>query len=152
MSDSLATAADHALDAALAASGARDPREFYRERLRELKRLDSTKYQAAVGYYSETLLPSVASGEAEPLAAWTEYGRRLAEALAPGHTVAIDRTGRSRPFEAASRDQLILHLPDEKGARAILVGLPVELTQAQRATYDVLVSGKQRLAGEAGAA
>ena len=38
---------------------------------------------------------------------------------------------------------LILHLP-EKG-RALLVALPPSLSSAQRATYDVLVAGKQKL-------
>jgi hypothetical protein len=148
MSDELARAADRALEAALAESGARDPREFYRERLRELKRDRPAEYDKAVTYYSETLLPTVAAGEGDPLAAWTEYGRRLAEALTPGRTVAVDRTGRARPFERADREQLVLHLPTENGARALLVGLPATLSAAQRAAYDVLVTGKQR--GSAG--
>jgi hypothetical protein len=145
MSESLAAAADKALEAALAESGARDPREFYRERLRELKQLKPAEYQTAVAYYTETLLPEVAKGEGDPLAAWTEYGRRLAEALTSGRTVAIDRSGRAGPFERADREQLVLHLPDDSSARALLVGLPPSLSAAQRATYDVLVAGKQRL-------
>jgi len=143
MSDEIATAADRALEAALAASGARDPREFYRERLRELKRARPEEYQTAVAYYTDTLLPTVAEGKAEPLVAWTEYGRRLAQALTPGNTVAIDPTGRSHPFDGGGPEELILHLPYEKGAPALLVGLPPELSPAQRATYDVLVSGKR---------
>jgi hypothetical protein len=150
MIDSLAAAADAALEAALQASGARDPREFYRERLRELKRLRPHEYDSAAAYYTETLIPQVARGEREPLEAWTEYGRRLAVALAPGRTVGIDETGSARPWEGGL-DRLVLHLPDENGARALLVGLPPQLSDAQRATYDVLVAGKQRFgAGEAG--
>lgn len=144
MTDSLTAEADRALEAALAASGARDPREFYRERLRELKRASADAYQTAVAYYTETLLPEVAGGERDPLEAWTEYGRRLAAALAPGRTVGIDETGRAHPWERYEPDRLVLHLPDEKGARALLVGLPPSLSDAQRATYDVLVAGKQR--------
>jgi hypothetical protein len=144
MTDSLAAAAEDALEAALAASGARDPREFYRERLRELKRLRPQEYQSAVSYYTDTLIPQVAGGERDPLEAWTEYGRRLAVALAPGRTVGIDPTGRAHAWEGKQHDQLVLHLPDEKGARALLVGLPPTLSDAQRATYDVLVAGKQR--------
>jgi hypothetical protein len=148
MSESLASTAERVLEAALAESGGRDPRDFYRERLREIKRLRPEDYQRAVSYYSETLLPEVAGGKREPLAAWTEYGRRLAEALAPGRTVSIDASGRAHTYETAAPDRLILHLPDDKGAKALLVALPSALTREQRATYDVLVSGKQRPSGE----
>jgi len=146
MSDDLTPAADQALEAVLAETGARDPREFYRERLRELKRADASAYEREVTYYRETLIPSVARGEGDPLAAWTEYGRRLAQALAPGRTVGIDETGQAHAYEGPTPGRLILHLPEENGARALLVGLPPELSTAQRATYNVLVEGKQRLA------
>jgi len=146
MSEDLTARADTRLEAALAEAGARDPREFYRERLRDLKQSNPEGYTQAVAYYRDTLIPAVASGDGDPLAAWTEYGRRLAEALTPGRTVAIDVTGRAHSYQSpAPRDRLVLHLPEAKGSRALLVGLPAELTPAQRATYDVLVSGKQRL-------
>jgi hypothetical protein len=147
--DTVAAAAEQALEAALAESGARDPREFYRERLRELKRLRPDEYQTAVTYSTQTLLPEVAERRRDALAAWTEYGRRLAEALAPGRTVAIDETGRARPCDSSASVGLILHVPHDGGARALLVALPRTLSPAQRATYDVLVSGKQRLSSEA---
>jgi len=145
MSDDLTAAADAALEAALAEAGARDPREFYRERLRELKRESPGEYESAVSYYRDTLIPGVADGSADPLDAWMEYGRRLAVALAPGRTVSIDATGLAHTYEAPKRDRLVLHLPKENGARALLVGLPPELSAAQRATYRVLVEGRQRL-------
>ena len=145
MSDDLTARADKRLEEALAREGARDPREFYRERLKDLKAANPEGYARAVTYYREQLLPQVADGGVEPLSAWTEYGRHLAEALAPGRTVSVDGTGRSFPYEApAPRDVLVLHFPDGKSTRAILVGLPAELASAQRATYDVLVSGKQK--------
>lgn len=147
MSDDLTPAADRALEAALEAAGARDPREFYRERLRELKRERPGEYESAVAYYRDTLIPEVASGDVDPLVAWTEYGRRLAVALAPGRTVSVDATGFAHEHGDPDPDRLILHLPDERGARALLVGLPPELTPAQRATYRVLVEGKQRVSG-----
>ena len=147
MTDSLTADADRALEAALAETGARDPREFYRDRLRELKRVSQDAYRTAVEYYTETLLPEVAGGRRDPLEAWTEYGRRLAEALAPGRTVGVDESGRAHPWDGHERDRLVLHLPDEKGGRALLVGLPPKLSDAQRATYDVLVAGKQRFGG-----
>lgn len=144
MSDEITETADRVLEEALERTGARDPRDFYRERLRSLKSSDPEAYEEAVEYYRQTLLPKVAEGEEEPLAAWTEYGRTLAQAVAPGRTVSIDETGRSRPYEGPTRDHLILHLPDDTGTRALLVGLPPELSPAQRATYDVLVAGKNR--------
>lgn len=144
MTEDLTAEADRRLEEALGREGARDPREFYRDRLRELKKANPEGYERAVAYYRDTLIPRVASGEVEALLAWTEYGRHLAEELVPGRTVAVDSTGRALPYEApAPRDHLLLHVPNQTG-RALLVGLPPELTSAQRATYDVLVSGKQK--------
>ena len=144
MSETLITTAEQALEAALATSGGRDPRDFYRERLRELKQVNPESYRAAVTYYREVLIPEVASGAGNPLDAWIEYGRTLAEALAPGRTVSIDETGKSHNYEGVDSSGLILHLPQETGERALLVNLPVTMSNAQRATYDVLVKGKQR--------
>jgi hypothetical protein len=137
--------ADARLEQSLAETGARDPREFYRERLRELKERDPGAYGQAVRYFDETLIPSIASGE-EPLSAWTEYGRRLAELSAPGRTVSVDQTGRASPYTPpAAPDALVLHLPQVASGRALLVGLPRALSEAQRATYDWLVLGRQKL-------
>lgn len=144
MSNPIAAEAEKKLESALKAHGARDPREFYRERLRDLKEADLEAYERAVAYYRDTLLPSIANEEAEPLDAWTEYGRRLAVALAPGRTVRVDASGKAHPYERPSRTDLVLQIPDGKGGRAVLVALPSELSRAQRATYDVLVSGKTR--------
>ena len=145
MTDDVTREADRKLEEALEASGARDPREFYRDRLRELKRGDAEGYDDAVAYYRDTLLPSIAEGTAEPLTAWTEYGRILAEAVAAGRTVSIDDGGKARPFDGLVEGHLVLHLPDDQSVRALLVGLPPKLSDAQRASYDVLVSGKQRI-------
>lgn len=145
MTEDLSKEADRRLEEALAATGARDPREFYRERLRDLKREDAHGYEQAVEHYKEVLIPEVGSGRADPLEAWTEYGRRLAQALAPGRTVVIDATGRARTWEGPTAKELVVHLPEARGGRALLVGLPADLSDAQRATYDVLVAGKQRL-------
>jgi hypothetical protein len=145
MADALTERADQALEEALEATGARDPREFYRERLRELRQTHPEGYERAVAYYRETLIPAVASGAAPPLDAWTEYGRVLAEAVTPGRTVSIDETGFAHPYEGPEPERLMLHLPAAKGGRALLVGLPPVLSRAQRATFDVLVSGRQKL-------
>jgi hypothetical protein len=138
--------ANSLLEQALQESGARDPREFYRDRLRELKERSAEGYNEAVSYFETTLVPAIASGEVAPLEAWTEYGRRLAELTAPGRTVAIDTTGRSKPYEPPSTSvDLVLHLPHTSGGRALLVALPKELSDAQRATYDWLVAGRLKL-------
>jgi hypothetical protein len=98
-----------------------------------------------VAYFTDTLVPSVAGG-ADPLPAWTEYGRELAELVEPGRTVLVDPTGRSEAYAApADPDHLVLHLPASRRAPTLLVGLPVELSDAQRATYDFLVANRNSL-------
>lgn len=145
MTDDTQKEADRRLEEALEARGSRDPREFYRERLRELKERDPEGYAEAVGYYRDTLIPQVAEGSVDPIEAWTRYGRRLAEATAPGRTVVVDATGKAHPWsDPPPADQLVLHLPEDRGRRAILVALPPDLTPAQRATYDVLVAGRKK--------
>ena len=147
MSDDLQTEADLRLEEALADTGARDPREFYRECLRNLKQADRRAYDEAVEYYREVLLPSLVKG-VDPLPAWTEYGRRLATLTTPGRTVMVNQAGVAEPYlEPAPLDRLVLHLPEARGpaSRAVVVGLPAELTRAQRAHYDLLVSGRMTL-------
>ena len=101
-----------------------------------------------MAYYRETLIPSIAQGSTDPLRAWTAYGLRLAELAHDGRTVSIDATGRARSFEHFEVEALVLHLPDEKRARAVLVQLPPEPSKAQRATYSWLVAGRNRLPDE----
>ena len=144
MSDETAREAEVKLEAALREEGARDPREFYREQLKQLKQQSQEAYQDAVSYYREVLLPSIASGDAHPLDAWTEYGRTLATALTPGRTIRIDDSGKAFTFESPNRTDLVLQIPSAKGGRAVLVALPAKLSRAQKATYDVLVRGKTK--------
>ncbi len=137
--------ADRRLEETLEARGARDPRGFYRDRLRTLKESDPEGYRTAVAYYGDTLIPEVADGEVDPLVAWTRYGLLLARAVAEGRTVSVDGSGRAHPpADPPEPDHLLLHLPDDTGRRALLVALPPSLTEAQRATYDVLVEGRQK--------
>lgn len=146
MDEDVKRRADARLEDALEARGARDPRDYYRERLRELKGRDADAYGKAVEHYERVLLPAVADDEGDPLEAWQAFGRRLAELTAEGRTVEVDPSGRSHAHDPpASLDRLVLHLPHDTGERALLVSLPLELTRAQRATYDLLVRGKQTL-------
>lgn len=132
--------ADERFQEALAASGARDPRDFYRKQLRELKAADANAYRRALAYYEERLTPAVAAGDSDPLGEWLEYGRVLATLFAAGRTVQIDPTGRAADYaRPVPRDHLVLHLPERANQAAIVVGLPGELSPAQRASFDLLV-------------
>ena len=137
--------AEKRLEAALEETGARDPRAYYRDRLRELKGIDGSAFQQAVDYYRNELIPAIASGS-EPLGAWLEYGRRIAQLTFEGRTVAIDETGLAREYSApANPGLLVLHLPLGGRQRALLVGLPREPSPAQQATCDLLVEGRLTL-------
>jgi hypothetical protein len=138
--------ADRRFEEAVEATGARDPRDFYRQALRDLKEPNPAGYARAVAHFQNVLVPGIVSGDLEPVKAWREYGRLIAEETAAGTTVEIDETGRSRPYSPDSAmSLLVLHLPDEKGARAILVSLPPSPSPAQRASFELLVRGKQRV-------
>jgi len=138
--------AQEVLETALAERGGPDPREPCRERLRELRELDRSAYDEALRHFGETLAPGIASGSLDPIDAWTDFARTLAERCAPGRTVAIDATGRATPWDpVAGRGSLVLHLPGAGGGRALLVSLPAEPSDAQRATFDWLVLGRQKL-------
>ena len=146
MTTDLRPAADARFATALAETGARDPRDYYRARLGELKRSNPEGYADLVAYFETTLIPCIARREADPLAAWLAFGIRLAEAAAPGRPVAVDRSGRSAPFAPPGRlEDMFLHLPEDRRTRALLVGLPPEPSDAQMATYDWLVLGRRVL-------
>ncbi len=148
MDEALRKEADRRFEAALEKSGSRDPRDFYRKALRELREVNPGGYSRAVSHFQDVLVPSIANGESEPLWAWREYGLLIAEVTVSGRTVAIDETGLSHPFDSdAPMDRLVLHLPHAKGGRAILVSLPPTLSPAQRAAHDLLAAGKHRLRG-----
>lgn len=140
--------ADARFAAALAAGRARDPRDYYRARLRDLKRSNPQGYADAVAYYRTTLVPSIAEDGADPLVAWRDFGLLVARLSAPGRAVAVDPGGRSRPFEPPGEaEDMILHLPDARNARALLVGLPPEPSAAQMAAHNWLVLGRRALGG-----
>ncbi|HET6764562.1 MAG TPA: hypothetical protein VFH27_12850 [Longimicrobiaceae bacterium] len=136
--------ADQRFQDALKATGARDPRDHFRKVLTEMRASNPAAYKEALGYFSTRLIPAVAADASDPIAEWLEYGRVLATLQAPGRTVQLDPTGRSTPYAAPiPADRLVLHLPDATSAKAILVGLPPEMSPAQRAAYDLLVRQSQ---------
>ena len=144
--DDLRARADARFAGALEAAGARDPREFYRRQLLELKAANPAGFRRALEYFEQELIPAVARDESDPMAEWLDYGRVLATLAAEGRTVQIDPTGRASDYaRPVPADALVLHLPDRASARAIPVGLPAALSPAQRAAYDLLVKQAQSL-------
>lgn len=136
--------ADRRFEEALKATGSRDPRDFYRKRLKELREQDADAFRRALSYFEERLIPVVAAEGSDPVAEWLEYGRFLAGLVARGTTLQVDPTGLAAPYAPpVPRDHLVVHLPDSSAAKALVVGLPPALSPAQRATYDLLVSGSQ---------
>lgn len=127
-------------------TGARDPRDVYRELLRHLRARDEEAYGAAVARFGDEVVAAIARDDRDPLEAWIEYGLSLARGLHPGRTVVLDATGRSEPY-APPPDwaSLILHLPEEKRERAVPVSVPPDPSPAQLAALDLLVEGKVRL-------
>ncbi len=146
MDQELQTRADQIFDEALARTGAKDPREFYRKRLREMKVDNPDAYQEAVAYYENQLVPSIAEAGDDPLAAWQQFGCRMAELTVTGTPAEIDATGRRLPYlPPTPADRMVLHVPQGSKGRALVVGLPPELSAAQLATYDLLVGGRQKM-------
>ncbi len=126
-----------------------DPRDHYRASLKQLRASDSDAYDELVVYFREQLLPSIVNEGIDPLMAWRAYGLEIARRTHGGRTVSIDATGVAVPFEPnAPLDQLILHLPEKNNIRALLVGLPLQMSDAQRAAHDWLVAGKHKLPDE----
>ncbi len=138
--------ADRLLEAALEQRGLRDPRVVCRQNLRDLKQSQPRAYDEAVARYRDSLVPAVAAGEVDPMDAWIEYARFVAGLVAAGTTVVIDPSGRRQPCrQPSSTTDLVLHLPDALADRAIPVALPTTLSRAQQASFDLLVSRRQKL-------
>lgn len=119
-----------------------DPRPVYRRLLKRLSDEDRDAYRDAVRRFEEELVPAVAGGDADPVAAWTRYGLEIASALADGEARAVDGAGRARPLEDADGDPppdaLLLWLPADAGAPALVLSRPSTLSAPQRATLELL--------------
>jgi hypothetical protein len=138
--------ADRRYELRIQETGARDPREFYRDILKNLRETDAEAYQEMVERYQAEVVLPLAEGSRDPLLTWLEFGRALAQRAAPGRLMRVDATGRAEPApEELSWGDLLLQLPDEPRSRALPVGIPPEPTPAQRATLDLLVTGRVRL-------
>jgi len=149
MDEELHDRADQIFEDALGKTGAKDPREFYRKRLREMKAENPDAYTEAVAYYQNELVPSIAEVGDDPLMAWQQFGCRMAELTVTGTPIEIDTTGRRRPYAPPTpADRMVLHIPQGSKGRALIIGLPPELSAAQLATYDLLVAGRQKVQDE----
>lgn len=132
------------LEEALEARGLTDPRPLYRDLLRQLRQADATAYEQAVRRYEEELGPSADESEADggaAVGAWIGYGRWLADHLAPGRDVSVDREGRAAELgeDEVPPGALVLHLPDRRNRRALPLALPRDPSAAQSATLELLV-------------
>lgn len=143
MSRAEQTAADQRLLDVLQRRGLRDPRDPLRTRLRALK--EAPDFAEHVRYYEEVLVPSIVSGEADPVEAWEAFGRRLAAAGGAGREVAVDADGRASAPDAVGDDRLLLFIPADAGQPALPLRVPARASPAQEATLALLVEGRQRL-------
>lgn len=151
-SQDLAEEAERRFAARRSETGARDPREYYRGLLRDLREADPDAYRTLVARYESEVVRGIAAEGADPLEAWLAFGATLAQTVAgPGTLHRVDAAGASAPATSPLPwDALLLHIPNGKkgggrGGRALPVGLPPELSPAQRATVDLLVHGKVRV-------
>ena len=101
MDEAQQSRADDLFEETLMRSNAKDPRGFYRERLREMKATDPDAYREAVEYYQEELIPSIAEKGADPLSAWQEYGCRLGRAKQSWQAGGGGRNRTGPPIPAA---------------------------------------------------
>lgn len=142
MPDDQRRRADERLESVLPTAGLRDPRPFYRPVLKYLREHDPAAFTRALDHFESALVPTLADG-ADPLQGWLEYGLLLAEAVAPGRTLEVDATGRARPAgDPASWTGLVLYLPDDPDAPALLLRCPAPGSPAQDATVELLVAGR----------
>jgi hypothetical protein len=126
-------------DEALEAAGFADMRPVYRAMLRRLKERDAADFAEATRRYEQVLVPAVAGGDADPVAAWVEYGAWLARRLGPGRLVRLDESGLAIDADPKPvPGHVMLYLPDEARDPAIALLGPVAPSAAQKAALELL--------------
>jgi len=149
MDDTAKRRAEELTEKAISEASLEDFRAVYRDRLRWLKDNKSAAFTRALAYYNDILVANVENG-GNAIMEWVEYGRQLGDLTAAGKVVRIDETGRARPYETeaakpaksanlANLDGLILHLPDDTNVPALALAVPRQLSDAQKATLQLLV-------------
>ncbi len=132
--------ADKILDDSLKNNSVRDPRTICREQLQDLKQTDFNAYQKALDYYKERLLPQIIENSEDCLVSWQKYGCFVANLRDPGLPIEIDTAGNLHDYESpTATDRMLLHLPTITSHRALPITLPLELSEAQNATYGLLI-------------
>ena len=127
------------LEQALEARGLADPRPLCREILKQLRDRDPDAYHEAVQRYENELASDGATEGEAGVAAWLDYGLWLAARLDPGRAVAVAPDGRAEETTGAPPDgPLLLHLPDKRNRRALVVAAPRDPSPAQEATRELL--------------
>jgi len=125
---------------ALKRVGLADCRPLCRKLLLRLKDRDPEAFREATRRYQDEMEPSIADGTADPVATWLDYGAWLAGQLAEGSPLAIDASGRARPFDSsADCDKLVLHVPADDRTPAILLAMPAAPSDPQRETAELLL-------------
>jgi hypothetical protein len=136
----LAAVARNRTDSRLAGSDFEDPRPALRELLRRLRAQDVEGFAEATERFEQVLVPAAASEHCDPLVAWIEYARWLSDRLAHGRAVRIDATGLASPASGEpERGMLLVHLPDEQKAHAMVLLAPRQLSSPQQETIRLLV-------------
>ncbi|WP_420633868.1 hypothetical protein [Candidatus Palauibacter sp.] len=124
-------------DQALAAHGLEDVQPRYRLLLLKLKAVDGPGYERAVAKYRSEV-EGVAGGP-DAMAAWLSYGAWLASKIEPGGIVTISREGLATPApDPLLPGPMLIHLPDALNRRGFVIALPVDPSDAQRTTADLL--------------
>ena len=128
-------------DEALKSAGLADMRPAYRRLLVRLKGVNPAAFEEASRRYRDELEPAIAGGDIDPIAAWLEYGVWLAGQFADGRALAVDASGRARPFDpaaAADAGTMVLHIPDDDRSPATLLAVPTAPSEPQRETAELL--------------
>ncbi len=136
MNDTAKRRAEELTEKAVAAGAFEDFREPYRARLRWLKDSQPQAFTRALAHFNNVLVPNIAAGN-DAIAEWVEYGKLLGELSGRGRVLSIDASGKAAPLSELRG--LILHVPDDLSVPALPLAMPRELSDAQRATMQLLI-------------
>lgn len=123
---------------ALAEHGLGDVQPLYRRMLVRMKDRDRSAYDEAVERYRKQVEEATADAD-DPVAVWVDYGVWLADRLEPGTLKAIDENGRASEAGAPPPlGPMLLHLPDDSKASAVVLAMPSVPSPAQSETASLL--------------
>jgi hypothetical protein len=145
MSTDVKARAEARLAAAAAALQLADPRGPLRARLKQLRETQPDSFARAVAHYEEQVLPALADQD-DALATWLEYVRQVGQLTSNGRLTTIDARGRAGPFKPPLQPgALVLFLPEDTAADALVAASPLEPSPAQAATIHLLVDRRLSL-------